>query len=288
MFIKAYSSLNEKVINEILNLEKVCKKHDKLKGNIFLDTSLNFDPSIKSIYLLYDNRELISMLSMFIPTQQEAEIAAFTLPEHRQSGYFNALLSKAVGELKKFEIPKILLVCESQSISGREVVTALKAEYDHTEYSMRLNKTKFDDIDTYRLSLITPDIKELNKIIAISMKTFDDGYEESKSLIENCLQSKPRKQYLAVLNNEIIGLGSINQQRDEALIYGFGIVPEYRGRGYGKELLHLIVERLWHAGTTEIMLDVNSKNAHALELYKKSGFQIEVAFDYYKYYDPIM
>lgn len=282
MIIKSYSSLNEKAINEVLNLEKACKKHDKLKGSVFLDTSLNFDPDMKSVFLLYENRELISMLTMFIPTKQEAEISAFTLPEYRQNGYFNALLSKAVDELKKFEIQKILFVCESQSMSGKAVAIALKAEYDHTEYSMRYDRTKLEFMDQYRLSLITPDIKNLDKIIDISMKTFDDGYEDSKSLIENCLQSKPRKQFLAVLNDEIIGLGSINQQRDEALIFGFGIVPEYRGRGYGKELLHLIIDHLWQSGTTDIMLDVNSDNVHALELYKKCGFQIEIAFEYYK------
>lgn len=282
MVIKAYSSLSEKAINEVLNLEKACKEFDKLKGSVFLDTSLNFDHNIKSVFLLYENRELISMLSMFIPTQQEAEISAFTLPEYRQSGCFKALLSKAIDELKKFEIQNILFVCESQSISGKEVAAALNAEYDHTEYSMSFNSTKFECQDKYRLSLITPNLKDLEKIIEISMKTFDDGYEDSKSLIENCLQTKPRKQYLAVLNDEIIGLGSINKQRDEALIFGFGIVPEYRGVGYGKELLHLIIDRLRQSGTTEIMLDVNSDNVYALKLYKKCGFQIEVVFDYYK------
>ena len=282
MIIKSYISLSEKAIKEVLNLEKICNEYDKLKGSVFLDTSLNFNHHINSVFLLYENRELISMLSMFIPTQQEAEISAFTLPKYRCNGYFKALLSKAVEELRKFDIQDILFVCERQSISGKGVTTTLNAEYEHTEYSMRFNKARDEYGDTYRLSLLTPHFKDFDKIIDTSMRTFDDSYEDSKGLIENCLQSETREQYLAVLNDEIIGLGSINQERDEASIFGFGIVPEYRGKGYGKELLHLIIDRLLQMGKTEIMLDVNSENVHALELYKKTGFQIEVAFEYFR------
>ncbi|KJR49473.1 hypothetical protein UF75_0027 [Desulfosporosinus sp. I2] len=35
MTIKAYQSLSEKVINEVLNLESVCIDHDNLKGSHF-------------------------------------------------------------------------------------------------------------------------------------------------------------------------------------------------------------------------------------------------------------
>lgn len=282
MIIKSYSRLNTRLINEVLKLEKVCQEYDKLKGSMFLDASLNFDSGIKSIFLLYENRELISMLSMFIPTQLEAEISAFTLPNYRHNGYCKALIHKAVEELRKFDIQAILFVCEKQSISGKGLMTTLNAEYEHTEYSMSLNKSRYEPRDTYRLSLLTPHFKDLDEIVATSIKTFEDNDKDTKKFVENCLQSETRKQFLAALNDEIIGLGSINQERNAATIFGLGIVPEYRGKGYGKELLHLIIDRLWKTGKTEIMLDVNSENVPALELYKKAGFQIEVAFEYYR------
>ena len=282
MIIKSYISLSEQAINEVLNLEDVCKKHDNLKGSVFLDTSLNFNHQIKSIFLLYENGELISMLSMFIPTQQEAEISAFTSPKYRQEGYFKALLTKAVAELGKYEIPTILFVCESQANSGKKVIAKFKTKYDHTEYFMRSNKKSHEAKEGYRLRLLKPDRKDLDKLIETSMRTFDDSYEDSRILIENCFGLENREQYIAVLNDLFIGLGAVNLEGDEGSIFGFGIVPEYRGQGYGKELLHLIVDSLWQRGKTEITLEVNSENAHALELYKKSGFQIAVAFEYYR------
>ena len=282
MTIKAYVKLSDNTVNEVLNLEDVCKRHDNLKGSMFLDTALNFNQHIKSIFLLYENSELISMLSMFIPTQQEAEISAFTSPEYRHEGHFKALLSKAVTELKKYEIPSILFVCESRSSSGKQVITNLNTEYDHTEYYMRLKKNSYETRGRYCLALLKPDAKDLNKLINTSMRTFDDSYEDSKILIENCFGLENREQYLAVLNDQIIGLGSVNLEGDEGSIFGFGIVPEYRGKGYGTELLHLIIDSLWQRGKTEITLEVNSENEHALELYQKLGFKIEVAYEYHR------
>ena len=282
MTIKAYSSLSENALKEVIKLEKICKEDDHLKGSVFLDTSLNFNHDLKSIFLLYENSELVSMLSMFIPKQHEAEISAYTLPKYRGNGYFTALLSKAVEELSKFHVPDILFVCESQSNTGKRAIEALNAKYEYTEYSMKFNKNGYVFKDRYRLLLIKPDLRDLDKIVDISMRTFNESYEDSKTWVDKCFEFPTREQYLAILNGEIIGMGSINMERDVMSICGLGVVPEYRNQGYGKELLHLIVDNLWQRGKTEITIDVDSENANALGLYKKFGFQIEVAFEYYR------
>jgi len=282
MTIKAYSCLSEKANKEVLKLESVCIDHDNLSGCFFLDPSLNFDHRIKSFFLFYEKGELISMLSMFIPTKHEAEITAYTLPKFRGEGYFKLLLGKAVGELRKFGIPDILFVCESASIPGKQVIGALKADYKHTEYFLRFDKACYTSLNTYRLILIKAEQKDFERSTVATMKVFDDSYEESKSLIQNCFESDIREQYLAVLNDEIIGVGSANLEGEDVSIFGFGVVPEYRGKGYGKELLHLIVDSLLQRGRTEITIEVNSENTNALTLYKKIGFHIEVAYEYYR------
>lgn len=282
MTIKAYSSLSENVLKEVLKLEEICKEDDHLNGSLFLDTSLNFSHDLKSIFLQYENSELISMLSMFIPKQQEAEISAFTLPKYRGNGYFTALLSKAVEELSKFHVPDILFVCEAQSNTGKRAIEAFNAKYEYTEYSMRYKKDGYVQRDGYRLMLIKPDLKDLDKIVDINIKTFGDGYEDAKSWVDKSFESQTREQFLGVLNGEMIGMVSVNREGDVMSICGLGVLPEFRNQGYGKELLHLILDSLWQSGKTEITIDVNSENVNALGLYKKSGFQIEVAYEYYR------
>lgn len=281
MTIRAYIALSKRANKEVLNLESICIDHDHLSGSFFLDSSLNFDQRIKSFFLFYEKGELISMLSMFIPTKHEAEISAYTLPKRRGEGYFKLLLGKAVEELKKYYVPDILFVCESLSIPGKQVINALEADYAHAEYFMRFDKASYTYQTTYHILLLKAEQKDIEKVIAAHMKAFDDSYEESKSIIHNCFKSDIREQYLAVLNNEIIGVGSVNLEGEDVSIFGLGVLPEYRGKGYGKELLHLIVERLLERGRTEITIEVDSDNANALMLYKKTGFHIEVAYEYY-------
>ncbi|GAB6153909.1 GNAT family N-acetyltransferase [Desulfosporosinus burensis] len=282
MTIKAYHSLSERVLNEVLNLENVCLDYDNLKGSLFLDPSLNFDQTINSFHLYYKKGELISMISMFIPTRQEAEISAYTLPKFRENGYFKALLANAVEELRKFQIPDILFVCEKPSISGKKVLAALNAEYEHTEYFMRFNKSRYAARETYRLLWRKAELKDLEKTITTSMRIFDDSYEDAKSLLEKCFESETREQHLVFLNDEIVGIGSANIEGEDVSIFGLGLIPEYRGQGYGNELLHLIIDDLLQRGRTDLTIEVNSENANALGLYQKTGFYIEVAYEYHR------
>ncbi|MDP4126167.1 MAG: GNAT family N-acetyltransferase [Bacillota bacterium] len=286
MFIKGYASLEGKALNEVFKLERICNEYDNLQGSMFLDPSLNFDQGIKTVFLLYEHCELISMLSMFIPTQLEAEITGYTLPKYRGNGYFKALLTKAVDELRKFHIAELLFVCETQSKAGKEVIKALKANYEHTEYFMRLDLGRYKNRNVStsgeRLLLMRSGLDDLEMVIETSVRAFDEPYEDAKSRIENCLRSGTREQYLALLNGERIGLAATNYDDEVGSIFGFGIVPEHRGKGYGEELLNLIVNCLKQGGKTEITLDVNSENEQALGLYKKLGFRVEVAYEYYR------
>lgn len=282
MILKELKVYSENVVNEMQNLEEICKHQDNLKGSIFVDTTMNFNQEMKSIFLMYDGNQLISLLTMFVPTQHEAEITALTLPSHRGKGYFKELLAKAVDELLKYQIPEVLFVLESQSITGKLVITHLAAQYDYTEYSMRLDDRKYVPLASNRLKYFKPREEDLKKIIDTSMRIVDDSYEDAHASIMKSFQSVTRDQYLGILNDEIIGIGSSSLDDGEVSIFGFGIIPEFRSKGYGYDLLHLIVEQLRQSGIREIVIEVDSNNIHAFKLYQKFGFQIEIAFDYYR------
>lgn len=282
MILKALKDYSNNVVNEVHRLEQLCKKKDKLKGSIFVDTTMNFNQQMNSIFLMYDSNQLISVLTMFVPTQHEAEITALTLPAHRGKGYFKELLSKAVEELIKYEIPEVLFVLESQSITGKHVISHLEAQYDFTEYSMRLDHRKYVPMSSNRLKYLNPSEEDLKRLIHTSMKIFQDSYEDAQGVIMNVFQSVTRDQYLGILNDEIIGMGSSSRDGDEVSIFGFGITTEFRSKGYGRDLLHLIVEHLTQSGIREIVIEVDSNNKHAFNLYEKFGFQIETAFEYHR------
>lgn len=282
MILKKLKVYSDKIVNEVHHLEQICQSHDNLQGSIFVDTTMNFNQDMFSIFLMYDDNQLISLLTMFIPTQHEAEITALTLPSHRGQGHFKELLSKAVQELRKYEIPKVLFVIESQSKTGKQVIPHFAATYDFTEYSMRLDDRKYVKLGLNRLKCLKPSREDLQCLINTSMRIFDDSYEDAQGMIMNIFESATRDQYLGILNDEIIGMGASSRDGDEVSIFGFGIRPEFRCKGYGYELLHLIVERLRESDIQEIVIEVDSNNAQAFQLYQKFGFQIETAFEYYR------
>ncbi len=282
MIIKALKGYSENVVNQVHHLEKICKDQDHLKGSIFVDTTMNYNRDMSSIFLMYDGNQLISLLTMFVPTQHEAEITALTLPAQRGKGYFKKLLFKALEELIKYEIPEVLFVVESQSITGKHVVKQLAAQYEYTEYSMRLDNKKYVPLAYNRLKYLKPSEEDFKRLIDVSMTIFDDSYEDAQGMIANIFKSSTRDQYLGILNDEIIGIGSSSRDGEEVSIFGFGIVPEFRSKGYGHDLLHLIIEQLRQRGLRKIVIEVESTNAYAFNLYKNIGFKTEVAYEYYR------
>ena len=65
-------------------------------------------------------------------------------------------------------------------------------------------------------------------------------------------------------------------------IYGLGVLPEHRGKGFGRAILMMAVEKLKEANAREIKLQVVTENSNALNLYKSCGFVETSIMDYYE------
>lgn len=283
MIIKELNHVNDELIREVSEVQALCNEHDNLKGNIELEPSLNFNKDMKCIFLLYKDGKLVSVLSIFAPTMNEGEISAYTSPQYRQNGYFKKLYSLAVGELKRYKVKDILFVCESDSAIGKEVIRKLGGSYGFTEYFMNYMG---EDIEGNKnnpsMELRAAANENFHKIIEMYGDIFNDKYEDAKSMTESIFASKDRVQYIATLNGEPIGIASVYSEKEQSCIYGLGILPGYQGKGFGKELLSLILKDLSNKDIENINLEVNSVNERAFNLYKSMNFKVELAYDYYK------
>ncbi len=284
LLIKKFSEPSVEIIKDIREVELICKEYDKLNGSLYLDTSLNFNSEIKSLYLLYENNQLVSLISMFIPTGEEAEISAYTLPEYRRKGYFKKLLDEATKEITKYNISDLVFVCEPQSNDGIEAIKKLEAEFDFTEYFLR-HKGSLNDMEVRRVSEIElhkAKKKDLEAIISLSQEIFNDNYDDAKSMVTKSFEAVNRMQYIAVLGEKLIGMGSVSIENDEASIFGLGVVPKCQGKGFGRQILNLILVDLKDKGIENITIEVDSTNENAFKLYKKCGFEVETSFNYYR------
>ena len=87
--------------------------------------------------------------------------------------------------------------------------------------------------------------------------------------------------YLAEIQGEIIGKIHISITDNEGFIYGVGVLPDYRGKGYGREILCLALDILKKKQVDNIFLEVATENKKALGLYESCGFEEISVMDYY-------
>lgn len=282
MEILELRELDKKQIEDIKSLEEVCQRYDKTKGSAFLSNEINFSKEVNCFFLLYEEETLVSFLSMFIPTSQEAEISAYTLPEKRKKGFFKILLESAINELRKYGVKEILFVHEPSSNDGMLALKKLNVIYDFSEYLLVYSQDEFIKRDG-KLKLAPITIEDIDEVAKLHMDIFNKTFEEGKIIISRVIESKDRISYMAKEDDEIVGVCSISLEEGDAFICGLGISTKHQGRGYGKEILRKVIEKAFTMDIEDICLEVNSKNHKAYNLYINNGFKIKTQLDYYRY-----
>lgn len=283
MEILSYRDLRPQIVAEVRVLEALCKEADGLKGKVSLDSSLNIK-GLKGYFLAFEAAKLIGLLFAFVPSKEEAEISAFTDPTFRRQGLFNKLLAEAAGELERHAVKDFLFLCESGSEPGRAVVKKLEADYSFTEYSMNYSGREqiCAEADGCRADLIISGSDQLDSLVDLRRKIFGDSLEDSRTMMQKILGSDNRQQYLLVYQDQAIGLCSASFEEAGVSIHGLGVLPDFQGKGFGRELLQLMVKDLLDKGHQGLSIDVDSNNSRALALYQVAGFNIKVAYDYYR------
>lgn len=278
--------INEKDYKEIGNLYEICSDNDKVNLKLELDYKLtmfkNSEIGLSNIneFLYYINGELVSYLGISCFGGAVGEINGMTHPKWRRKGIFKKLLEIAAKECVKRKFDKILLLSDEKSNSGGDFIKAVGGKYDFSEYRMRrVSEISPERLDSIRLrKAVKSDGKEIGKQNSLY---FNDTEENESN--EEIGSSFNESAYMVELEGNVIGKINIECNEDYAFICGFGILPDFRGKGYGKaalkEALHLINEKNIYT----VELDVECKNSTALNLYKDCGFVEKSIMNYYKY-----
>lgn len=82
------------------------------------------------------------------------------------------------------------------------------------------------------------------------------------------------------VDGEIVAAGRTANYEKWTVLTRLLVRSDYRGKGLGKELVIRLMEEASNAGATKALLQVDSKNAAAIGLYKKLGFTLHHAYKY--------
>jgi [ribosomal protein S18]-alanine N-acetyltransferase len=93
----------------------------------------------------------------------------------------------------------------------------------------------------------------------------------SEGIFRDCL----RVGYLcrvAESEGAIVGYGIVAMGAGEAHVLNLCVAEAVRGRGIGRRMLQLLIERSVQAGMQDVFLEVRPSNPHAIALYQSVGF----------------
>ena len=104
--------------------------------------------------------------------------------------------------------------------------------------------------------------------------------EQVRGFILSNIKNNLFPQVVAVDNGKVVGWCDVMMVSDRPVhahagFITIGIIPEYRGKGVGKQLMQSAIDAAKAKGLTRLELIVREENVNAVSLYKKMGFEIE-------------
>ena len=285
--------LNEKDYESIKSLESICYEEQVTYLKLELDFKMNqkknsIKNKVMTEFLYYENETLVGYLGLCNFGRDIVEISGMVHPKFRRKGIFRKLYLLAKEEWQKICPSEVLVLCDHMSLSGLAFINSLGAEYASSEYKMCLNKKVLEFTLTHGIKLrvaTSEDVAELYRQDSIYFellepevddKEVEDGVKETYIQIEDSSSN-----YLAELMGKIIGKIRIDKIDNEGSIYGFGVLPDFRGKGYGRAILSSALDILNKKDVDNIFLEVATENKNALGLYESCGFEAVSVMDYY-------
>ena len=279
---KSYG-LNQTRLNDIQQLETQCNQFEGLTMKLNWNTLRHRPKDQTNDFFYMVDDVAVGYLALYGFNTTEVEISAMTAPDFRRQGILKKLLIAARDEIRRRLIPDMLFICERASQSGVACAKAIGATYDFSEYKMDLHKKDINPIalpDGVKMRPAQPeDIPLLVKMDALCFGVNNEGAEERLS---EELTNNNRNMLAVTLNGQVVGKIYTLFTSTETYVSAFCMLPEHRGKGYGRAVLSQVVAELVTEDRKNITLEVETKNEHALTLYKQCGFETATAFDYYR------
>ena len=278
------NKLTGKQLSDVLSLQKLCFSTENLSNEPFLSNELNCNKETPCFYLAYEENSLVSFLTCFLPSPTEAEVNGFTHPGFRHRGCFTSLLALSERTLKPYGYTQYLLQVEPQSKEGLLYVTKRCPDIARTEYRLSLAKETWENSKRPGPREIAPiriTAENFALYARVSASAFNESLEQSTSYISTIVNNPEREAFLCYHGESPIGVFNMHYERKNmAILYGIGIIPQYRGKGMGKQMLTLALDLVF-ARIQVAYLDVDSENPAALSLYRNMGFAASFQVDYH-------
>lgn len=278
--------IGETDYREINKLKELCIEQDKVNLKLELEYKMqgveDYERSLNDVneYLYYINDELAGYIGIGSYGRNISEINGVVHSKWRRRGIFTKLCHLAVEESKRRKFDKILLLCDDKSNSAIEFINSTGAVYSFSEIGMKFQGNKYVDSYTEDVSLRKANNSDIEEIQRQNAIYFEGAANEPIPPEQE--ERNGSTTYLVELQGKCIGKIKVSIDGTEGFISGFGILPEFRGKGFGRQALSSALSILNRASVYDVALDVVAYNKNALNLYKSCGFEAVSTMNYYE------
>lgn len=286
-------SLSSSELGEIAQLADLCNQFESLHLKLNWNTLRSRHTDKFNDFLYYEAGQLVGFLPIFNFNSGEAEVSGMVHPDYRRRGIFTALLQAARTEMKKRHISALLFIVERASQSGKLFAASLGARYSFSEYKMTFYEPPASILEG-RLHFRKAGREDIHALAHITAVSFGlSEHSQENWYISVGMNNENRRIYIAFLDEQPVGKLDVAFLPEEISIAGFGVLPAYRGHGYGREILTRTIQDV-RAGFEQhlpgdqhdlerppIVLEVAVENSAALSLYHSCGFKETSIYDYY-------
>jgi ribosomal protein S18 acetylase RimI-like enzyme len=272
------AQLSETQWQEVSQLMAAC---DEVDGGtpIVYSHLLKERREVESNVLYYDNHRLVAFLSLYFFYEEAVEVCLVVAPEYRRQGLADTLIRSIVPLLKPKEIRTLIFTCPT-SLNDNWLMSK-GFDYLHSEYHMQ--RIGFDPIlfNAPELGFRLARTSDIPRLCEISEACFGGQSSEMPQrfyrLLNDCHYC------LMVIEQQGIVIGKAHWRFDGsgAILSDVAIIPGCQGQGKGSALLVYAINHALTLGNTHLMLNVESANQNALDLYIRQGFSVVKVHDYW-------
>lgn len=277
--------LDEEDYEAIKNLEVICYEEQMTNLKLELHFKMrrrknNVKSKNMTEFLYYQNEILAGYLGICNFHGTSVEVSGMVDPKFRRKGIFRKLYLIAKEEWQRIGPSEVLVLCDHTSLSGLAFIENLGGEYGCSEYKMCVKKKALAVTPSSVIKLRLATSEDSAEIQRQSSIYFGDLEEEAEEKLPVEVDDNFAS-YMAEAEEKIIGKIHICVTNNEGFIYGVGVIPEFRGKGYGRGILCSALNILKKENVNNIYLEVETENKNALGLYESCGFEEISVMDYY-------
>src|SRR5690242_8571 len=219
------------------SLAQLCERDEGIDLRITWGALETRSGDVSSDFLYYKDGVLVGFLTADGIGFDEAEATGMVYPSHRRQGVWRALVAAARAECLRQDTNSLILIADQRSRAAKPACQALGAQYIFSEHKMELAAgSRLAPIER-RLDFRRATAEDAPAIATILAEDFGGDAERVRPKILANMQRRSYQYYIARLHDDPVGTVNIQILNDIPYIYGFVVRPEYRGHGYGREIL---------------------------------------------------